>query len=105
MGKKARHRNQCVTALLAMMVVGMFESHEFYIGNATAGAVHLIALCAAALLSSSIGIQPTLAFAAIFPRVRPRVEGITYALKTDTQFNEQYGPSGSGSPSPDPAAS
>ena len=101
MGKKDGHRNQYATALLAMMVVGMFESHEFYIGNATAGAVHLIALCAAALLSSSIGIQPTLAFAAIFPRV----EGIICALKTDAQFDEQYGPSGSGSLSPSPAAS
>lgn len=90
MGKKTRHRNQHVTALLAMMVVGIFETHEFHIGSATAGAIHLIALCAAALLSSSIGIQPTLAFEAIFPRVKPRIEGTTYALKTDARFDEQH---------------
>lgn len=105
MGKKARHRNRRAAALLAMMVVGLFETHEFYIGNATAGAAHLIALCAAALLSNSIGIQPALAFVAIFLCVKPCVEGIICALKTDAQFNEQYGPSGSGSPSPAPAAS
>lgn len=29
MGKKTRHRNRRVTALLAMMVVGMFGAHEF----------------------------------------------------------------------------
>lgn len=89
MGKKTRRRNQYVTALLAMMVVGMFGAHKFYIGNAAAGAVHLIALCAATLLSSSIGIQPAIAFAAIFPRAKPRVEGITYALKTDARFDDQ----------------
>lgn len=90
MGKKTRRRNQYVTALLAMMVVGMLGAHRLYIGNAAAGAVHLIALCAAALLSSSIGIQPAITFATIFLCVKPRVEEITCALKTDAQFNEQY---------------
>lgn len=86
MGKKTRHRNRRAAALLAMMVVGLFETHEFYIGNAAAGAVRLIALCAVALLSGSIGIQPAIAFAAIFSCA----EGITCALKTDARFDEQH---------------
>ena len=86
MVKEVKHRSRRVAALLAIVVVGMFGAHKFYIGNKKAGAIHIIALVVAAALANMIGIELPVALVGIFSCV----EGIIYALKTDEQFEEQY---------------
>lgn len=86
MVKEVRHRSRRAAALLAIVFVGMLGAHKFYIGDVKAGAIHVVALLVAALVSSAIGIELPLAAVGIFSCV----EGIIYALKTDEQFDEQY---------------
>lgn len=86
MVKEVKHRSRRVSALLAIVVVGMFGAHKFYIGNKKAGVIHIIALVVAAFLSGVIGIQLPIALVGAFSCV----EGAIYALKTDEQFEEQY---------------
>lgn len=82
MEEKAKHRNRRAAALLTIVVVCLFGISEFDIGNAEAGVPHLIALCAAALLPSAMGIQLPFTLTTI----SPCVEGIFYALKIDGQY-------------------
>ena len=86
MVKEVKHRSRRTAALLAIIVVGMFGAHKFYIGNKKAGVIHIIALFVAAALANMIGIELPVALVGIFSCV----EGIIYALKTDEQFEEQY---------------
>ena len=86
MVKEVKHRSRRVAALLAIVVVGMFGAHKFYIGNKKAGVIHIIALFVAAFLANAIGIELPVALVGVFSCV----EGIIYALKSDDEFNEQY---------------
>lgn len=86
MAKERKRRSRRVAALLAIVVVGMFGAHKFYIGNARAGVVHLVALFVSVPLSNAIGIELPFALVSAFSCV----EGIIYALKSDDEFNEQY---------------
>lgn len=86
MVKEVRHRSRRTAALLAIVIIGMFGAHKFYIGNKQAGVIHVIALFVAAFLSNAIGIQLPVALVGVFSCV----EGAIYALKTDEQFEEQY---------------
>lgn len=86
MVKEVKHRNRRVAALLAIIVVGVFGAHKFYIGNRKAGVIHIIALFVAAMLTNVVGIQLPFALLGIFTCI----EGAIYALKTDEQFDEQY---------------
>ena len=86
MVKEVKHRSRRVAALLAIVFVGMFGAHKFYIGNKQAGVIHIIVLFVAAFLSNAIGIGLPMAFVGIFSCV----EGIIYALKSDEEFDEQY---------------
>ena len=76
-----------MAALLAIVFVGMFGAHKFYIGNKQAGVIHIIVLFVAAFLSNAIGIEMPMAFVG---RIFSCVEGIIYALKSDEEFDEQY---------------
>lgn len=73
MVKEVKHRSRRVAALLAIVFVGMFGAHKFYIGNKQAGVIHIIVL-----------------FVAAFVGIFSCVEGIIYALKSDEEFDEQY---------------
>lgn len=86
MVKRVKHRNRRVAALLAIVVVGMFGAHKFYMGNKQAGVVHIIAFIVAIFLSNAIGILLPFMAVAIFSCV----EGVIYALKTDEQFEKEY---------------
>lgn len=86
MVKEVKHRSRHVAALLAILFVGMFGAHKFYIGNKKAGIIHIVALVVAASLSAAIGIQLPMAVVGIFACI----EGIIYAFKSDEQFDEQY---------------
>lgn len=86
MVKEVKHRSRRVAALLAIVVVGMFGAHKFYIGNKQAGVIHIVALIVAAFLSSAIGIQLPIALVGAFSCV----EGVIYALKSDEEFERQY---------------
>lgn len=86
MEEKAKHRNRRAAALLAIVAVGMFAICEFDMGSAEAGVPHLIALRAAALLPSAMGIQLPFTPATI----SPCVEGVIYALKIDAQLDGQH---------------
>lgn len=86
MVKEVKHRSRHVAALLAIVVVGMFGAHKFYIGNKKAGIIHIIALVVAAGLSNVAGLYLPMALIGAFSCV----EGIIYALKSDDEFNDQY---------------
>ena len=62
MVKEVKHRSRRVAALLAIVFVGMFGAHKFYIGNKQAGVIHIIVLFVAAFLSNAIGIELPMAF-------------------------------------------
>lgn len=86
MVKEVRHRSRRVAALLAIVFVGMFGVHKFYIGKPKAGIAHVVALVVALVLSGVIGMGLPFAVVAAVPCV----EGIIYALKSDERFDEQY---------------
>ena len=86
MAKERERRSRRVAALLAIVVVGMFGAHKFYIGNARAGVLHIVALFASVLLSNAIGMELPFALVGAFSCVR----GIIYALRSDDEFSEQY---------------
>ncbi len=84
--RKIKHRNRCVAALLAILIVGIFGAHKFYIGNWKAGIVHIVALFVALSLSNLVGIYMPFALVCIFSCI----EGIIYALKSNEEFDQCY---------------
>lgn len=86
MAKEAKRRSRRVAALLAIVYVGTFGAHKFYVGNAKAGAAHIVALIVAAIVSNGIGFMLPIMLISAFACV----EGIIYALKSDDEFDRQY---------------
>lgn len=86
MVKRAKQQSRRMAALLAIVVVGMFGAHKFYIGNMKAGVIQLIALFVASGLSNMVGVDLPISLAGVFACV----EGTIYALKSDEEFDEQY---------------